>query len=166
MSDEKKPTSPAAPVAHSNTALADAVKYVSEQMLPSIIAASVAAANKGVAPAPRGPAANAPRAKCHECQQELSGCEGKHTMMVVYPTKYPQHADYFLGVMINGVQYLSNDESHRVLVPANCESTIQGIVATFEQNEQDMLVGRKAIRQSGRVTPHGSSVSPATQAWR
>lgn len=138
------------------------------QLVPAIAAATASAMQKGQTSAAPARAAS-PKAvqKCHECGQALTtGCGGKHVMMVVYPQRYPQHADYFPGVQINGVRYLSNNENHAVLVPANAESVISGIVATFEQNEQDMAVGRKAVRHSGTVSPHGTQVQPANQAWR
>lgn len=159
MSDDKnKP-------AVSADALAAAIKQVSEQMIPAAIAAAVAATSKPVVQAPPpGPKRDQ---KCTECKQSLlTGCEGKHARMVVYPQRYPQHADYFPGAIINGVKYLSNDEGHRILVPEAAVGTIEGIVAAFEQNEQDMAVGRKAVRHSGTISPHGSSVSQADKAWR
>ena len=168
MSDknEKTETKTAAPI--SDAAMAAAVKYVSEQMIPAAVAAAVSATTKqpthAIAPAPAR--AGSVLRKCHDCGQAETGCEGKHVQMVVYPTRYPQHADYFPGVIINGQRYLSNDSGHKVTVPANCEASILAIVAGFEQNEQDMATGRKAERHSGRVSPHGANVQPANQAWR
>lgn len=151
----------------SDAAMAAAVKFVSEQMIPAAVAAAVSATTKQAAPAPAPTRAGpVPQQKCHDCGQVRSGCEGKHVLLAVYPQRYPQHADYFPGVILNGVKYLSNNGSHKILVPANAESTILGVVAGFEQNEHEMANGRKAERHSGHVSPHGASVQPANQAWR
>lgn len=125
------------------------------------VAVTTAGASKG--PAQAAPPAPKSREKCSDCGQQKSGCEGKHIQMTVFPKSY---ADYFVGVVINGVKYLSNHENHKVTVPAACESTIQGIVNTFEKNEQELATGRKANRHSGQVGPNGVSVSQANAAWR
>lgn len=135
------------------------------QLVPAIAAATASAMQKGQTAAAVKPVFRAPQ-KCHECGQAVTGCEGKHKLMVVYPQRYPQHADYFPGVQINGIRYLSNNDHHQVLVPEAAESFIANTVAIFEQNEQDMAVGRKAVRHSGTVSPHGSNLQPANQAWR
>lgn len=160
MSDEK--TKPAI----SADALAAAIKQVSAELIPAAIAAAVAATSKPAAQAVPAAVADNRKAKCPECKQMLSGCQGKHVQMIVYPQRYPQHADYFPGVHLNGVKYLSNDETHLVLVPEAAATSIANIVSTFEQNEQDMAVGRKAVRHSGTVSPNGNSVTPADKAWR
>lgn len=162
MSDNSNKNAPAV----TDAAMAAAVKYVSEQMIPAAVAAAVAATTKS-APAPQAQARsvlNIPT--CTDCGQKVTGCEGKHSKMVVYPTNFPQFADYFVGVILNGVKYLSNDASHEVVVPTNCIGTINAIVAGYEKNEQEMAIGRKKEHSSGHVTPHGSSVQPAHQAWR
>lgn len=130
-------------------------------LIPTMIASAVQA-SKAAEPAPRG-AAPKQMPKCHECGQVLSGCEGKHIQMVVHPAQF---AEYFPGVIINGIKYLSNDSGHRITVPAACESTIMGIVAGFEKNEREISVGRKRDHHSGSVSPHGSSINPANAAWR
>jgi hypothetical protein len=163
MSDDKKPTAPAI----SADAMAAAIKMVSEQMIPAAVAAAVSAVSRQNQPAaaPARPS-NAAPARCSACGQQATACGGKHMEMVVFPLRYPQHAEYFMGVSINGIKYLSNDENHKVVVPENAAGSIKSIVQGFEQNEQDMAVGRKATRHSGSVSPHGNSVSPASQAWR
>ena len=156
MSDDKKP----APQEQLT------MKQVVEQLIPAAIAAAVSATNKQQpAPAAQARPVGAPQ-RCPECSQQRSACEGKHIEMVVYPTRYPEHADYFVGVMINGIKYLSNDDTHKVLVPENAAGAIKAIVQTFEQNEHDMATGRKAQRHSGVVSPHGAAVNQATAAWR
>lgn len=130
------------------------------ELIPTMIASAVQASKASDAPKA---VLNRPAQKCHDCGQALSGCEGKHILMVVHPTQF---AEYFPGAIINGVRYLSNDTSHRIVVPAACKSTIMGIVAGFEKNEREISVGRKRDHHSGSVSPHGSSINPAQAAWR
>lgn len=145
---------------------AAAVKEIAEQLIPAAVAAAVMATQKK--PEPERPRLQAPRAapRCHECGQQLTACEGKHVEMVVFPMRYPQHADFFPGVFLNGVRYLSNDQGHTVKVPAIAEGTIRAIVQGFETDEQARAVGRKAERHSGVVSPHGTAVTPANHGWR
>lgn len=146
--------------------LAAAIKQVAEQLIPAAIVAAVQATkaqNQPVAPQRLAPVA--PQ-RCHECGQQKTACEGKHLKMVVFPMRYPQHAEYFQGVFLNGVRYLSNDGSHEVTVPAIAEATIRNIVSGFETDEQARAVGRKAERHSGVVTPSGAATTQATQGWR
>lgn len=169
MNDSKKTEAIPAPSAKPkiDPTLAEAMRLVAEQMIPAAVAAAVAATSGGQRQAAPHVEAAPSKEKCHDCGQvRATGCKGEHVEMVVFPTRYPHHADYFRGVQLNGVTYLSNDAGHKVLVPANAESTIAGIVATFEQNEQDQAMGRKAERHSGTVSPHGNRVNPATAAWR
>jgi hypothetical protein len=155
MSDDKKP----APQEQLT------MKQVVEQLIPAAIAAAVSATQKQQ-PAPQAaPRVGAPQ-RCTACNQQLTACSGKHVEMVVYPTRYPEHADFFPGAIINGAKYLSNDENHKVLVPENAAGTIKQIVQAFEQNEHEMQAGRKAQRHSGVVTPHGAAVTQANAAWR
>ena len=131
------------------------------KLLPTLVASMVTAANANK-PAP-GPQAQLNKPKCHECGQVKTGCEGKHVLMAVTPRDF---ANYFPGVFINGVRYFSDHENQLIIVPASAESAILGILAGYEKNEKELATGRKAVRHSGHVSPHGSSVSPANQAWR
>ena len=143
----------------------DALRKVAMEIVPLAIAAALGA--KQPEPA-RATSFQTPRRgpECTECKQAVSACGGRHASMVVYPQRYPEHGQFFPGYILNGVTYLSNDESHEVLVPADCVSDINGAVQRFEQNEKDMSVGRKAQRQSGVVTPQGTSFKAADAAWR
>ena len=167
MSDKKVETKPEIAKSES-TILAEAVKLVAEQMIPAAVAAAVAATSQRQAaqvPAGRFPAA-VNHERCQDCGQIRTGCNGKHVLAVVYPLRYPMAADYFTGVVLNGVKYMSNNSSHKVLIPADAESSILNIVANFEQNEQDQALGRKAERSSGVVSPNGANFVPANSAWR
>jgi hypothetical protein len=155
MSDDKTVT-PEAPIT---------MKQVVD-LIPTLVAAAVTAGRTAAAPAAPARAAHVAPRMCSSCGQQLSGCEGKHVLMVVHPQRYPQHARFFPGAIINGVRYLSNDEGHKVLVPENCKSSILGLVHGYEENEQAMAVGRKAERLSGTVSPNGTRFTAATQGWR
>ena len=104
---------------------------------------------------------------CHVCRQDAdTGCGGEHEEMVVFPTRYPEHGKFFRGVILNGVTYLSNNESHKVLVPARAVPTIQQIVIAYEDNEQATRIGRRAERHSGSIGNSGTGFNPANSAWR
>jgi hypothetical protein len=157
------------PASNPNTAsdLEKAIKAVAEQMIPAAIAAAITA-TQGTRPAAQAAPVqpNGSNPQCSECGQKRSACGGKHVQMVVFPTRFPQFADYFPGVILNGVKYLSNDDSHTVTVPAIAESDVLNTVAGFERNEHEMANGRVAERHSGTVSPRGTSFSPANAAWR
>lgn len=142
------------------------VQQIVEQLIPAAIAAAVQSGRAASQPAQPQHRALQAAPRCQLCGQEKTACGGKHVEMAVFPQRYPQHADYFTGVQINGVRYLSNDGSHKILVPEISANEIAAIVSTFEENEQAMAVGRKATRHSGTVSPNGNSVQPATQGWR
>lgn len=80
---------------------------------------------------------------CQECGQAQKGCEGKHVMMTVYPVRYPEFSRFFPGVILNGKTYISNDETHQIIVPENCVANFTRIIQEFEDNERQMLIGRK-----------------------
>lgn len=143
-----------------------AIKAVAENMLPQAIAAAVHAASQNN-PRVASPPPAVRKTTCTECGQILeTGCKGKHVQMVVFPQRYPEHAEFFQGVFLNGRRYLSNDENHKVVVPEECVALFNQIIQTFEQNEQDQRVGRSHQHRSGTVSPNGSSFNPARAAWR
>jgi hypothetical protein len=166
MSDQKKPEQK--PEQLQGQSLQDVVKMFAENMIPAAVAAAVSAVSTQQAQGSRAPAPQAvrPAPRCPECGQPVTACSNKHISMVVYPTRYPQHAEYFPGAIINGVKYLSNNDSHSVTVPEVSYSDIKTIVSQFEQNEQEMAVGRIAERLSGTVSPRGTQTIQQTQAWR
>lgn len=102
-----------------------------------------------------------PRARCGVCGQvEATGCRSKHVEMVVYPVRRPEYADCFQGAFINGVKYLSDGPSSKVLVPEEAASTIQVIIDNYEENEVQTRNGRS--KQKNRPGP----VQPAVDGWR
>lgn len=112
------------------------------------------------------PAAPKPHRSCGDCGQALTACESKHTKMVVYPTRYPEFSRFFAGVTINGKTYLSNNENHLVLVPDACVSDITKIISTFEDNEREMLIGRKGGGRRSLGSQDGVRQTQPTQAFR
>lgn len=159
MSDHKKS-------AELDPSVRTAARMLAEELLPAAIAAALAA-QKQQAPERRVQLQAPSTEICHQCGQALrTGCEGKHEEMVVYPTRYPEHGEFFQGARINGVTYLSNDENHKVLVPANAVGGIMQLVQGFENNEQETRIGRKAERHSGVVGPSGARTTPQMKGWR
>ncbi len=143
--------------------MAAVMKGIAEQIIPAAVAAAVSAMGKQQASARASQAQPVRSPTCHECGQSVSACEGKHVKMVVMPQRYQE---YFPGAIINGVRYLSNDLSHEVLVPEAAVGGITHAVHVFETNEREIETGRVAEKQSGRVSPYGSSTINQTVAWR
>lgn len=136
-----------------------------QELLPFI--AALAQTKAPEAPRPQLHAAPPIRQTCHMCRQDaVTGCGGKHTEMVVYPTRYPEHGRFFRGVILNGVTYLSNNEGHKIVVPEPAANTIAQIVANYEDNEQATRIGRRAERHSGSIGQGGTGFTPANSAWR
>lgn len=107
------------------------------------------------------------KGECSTCHQMRSACEDKHTQMIVYPQRYPEFAEYFPGVIINGQKYLSNNEGHSVTVPACSVGDILKIVRDFEEGERINQMGRKKRHHSGVLSPNGAAVNPyAGQGFR
>lgn len=148
------------PVQQSTISMDDVIN----KLIPAVVAAQAQVARQPTQAA--APAARKSPVICQDCRQQKTACEGKHIQMVVYPTKYPQHADYFMGVFLNGVRYLSNSPSHKVTVPEIAEATILGIVAGYEEEEQAKAVGREKMAHSGRVSPFGNRTVQQNVAWR
>lgn len=136
---------------------------VNQMIVGGIVAYQNAIANRPAsAPGPNQEV----KEQCAICQQYTSACQGKHMRMVVYPTKYPEFAGYFMGVKINGVKYLSGNEMHHVDVPACAVSTIINLINDFEQNEKTIKIGRQKSHNSGSIGAKGTGVNRAVSAWR
>lgn len=78
--------------------------------------------------------------KCTECGQLTRACKGEHVKMVVYP-KDNSLEDWFMGVYVNGVRYISNHSSDEILVPKN--NDIASLISQWEQNETESRNGRR-----------------------
>lgn len=105
--------------------------------------------------------------QCNECKQrgpKGPPCEGQHTTMVVYPTRYPHFGKWFQGVIINGVRYLSHDRRQRILIPTAMVSGITKIITDFEDNEYAQAMGRTAEHDSGSLAEPGAGVTSVKEA--
>lgn len=124
---------------------------------------ALAVALKGTQPqAPQGTPRRDPGALCPTCGQGENACKKEHVKLVVYPSRYPEFGEFFQGVIINGVRYLSNNQDHEIEVPACAATEMSNIIRTFETNERETRVGRSKTHHSGSVhTP-----TPAQVGWR
>lgn len=161
----EKPQKPEVVQPKQETTMEAAIRAVANEIVPAAVLAAINASR------PQAPAAS-PRAhplhlqKCTECGQAVSGCHGKHTEIVVYPLRYEETAEFFPGVFINGVKYLSNDPGHKVVVPLEAANGILQTVQHYEQSEHEARAGRVKNHNSGRIGPNGASFNPANAAWR
>ncbi len=161
MSDAKKPEVTAAKPSEPN--IADLVRQTVEGLLPSLILAA-----QGGRPAVKeAPVPMGFRPRCVTCGQvEGTGCNGKHVEIAVYPNR-AETAEYFQGVSLNGVKYLSNDEGHKIPVPELGLDAIVSRIIAYEENEVATRNGRKKERKPGS-RPVGQGVGHATpnDGWR
>jgi hypothetical protein len=163
VSDAKKPEVTAAPVKSADVNIADLVRQTVEGLLPSLILAA-----QGGRPAVKeAPIPLGMRPRCVTCNQvEGTGCNGKHVEIAVYPSR-DEVSEYFQGVILNGVKYLSNDANHKIPVPELGLDAITSRIIAYEENEVATRNGRKKERRPGQ-RPVGSGVGHATPAdgWR
>jgi hypothetical protein len=136
------------------------IKRISEEMLSVSIA--TASAMRPAAPAPSGHQARDFGPKCGTCGQYETACQKKHVDFCAYPTNYPEFGEFFQGIMVNGVRYLSNGPGHTVKIPAVSEAEFANIIRTYEHNERESRVGRSKVHNSGSVF----NPQPANAAWR
>ena len=102
---------------------------------------------------------------CDICKQAKKACDGKHTLAVVYPQKYPEWAGFFPGVKINGVVYRSGNENHRIYIPTVAASTILNVVLAFENAEKNIHIKRKKKHDSGSIGASGKGARTANVSW-
>ncbi len=167
MSNEVKKPDAAKPAAAEGTANAALIAEITQAVMNATLPALAAALQSRQAPAalPTSVATGRGRdygPQCVVCGQYTSACHSKHVEISVYPTRYPEFGDVFQGVFINGVKYLSNDESHTIAVPEAAAPHIEQTIRTFEKNEREISHGRQASHNMGHI----SRPKPATQAWR
>lgn len=144
----------------------DEVKEFVQEAVKAAVVAGIAMN----APAPaKVPEAAQFVGECQTCHQKLLACRGKHRMAVVYP-KNPRYASPqrggWVGVVVNGVTYRSNDAFHQIPVPA--DSCPENLVATWEETEDTMSQGRTGGGHLAQVGKSQSFVNPfaGQQAWR
>lgn len=159
MAEEKKTEKPAEkPVAKvEKSEVAKAVQETISELLPALVGA-LGAANGQTTAAPVQAAAPVKNVStCPQCRQMVAACKGKHRAVCVLPSD-EDAAQWFQGVKINGVNYLSAYQGHLVTVPA--ESNIEYMVQEWQRNERELVRGRKRSRHSGSVGPNGGNVQP------
>lgn len=99
-----------------------------------------------------------PVERCGECMQDKKACKSKHRVIAVYP-KNQRWGRWFQGVMINGVRYLSDNQSHLITVPA--EADIEYMIYQWERNEERMVDGRDNTGiHLGTIGPNGRQINP------
>jgi hypothetical protein len=141
-------------------AIKSLVKGIAEEMLA--VSVATAQAMRPAAPQPQAEVLKGYGPVCNVCGQYLKACEGEHENICVYPVNYPEFGDFFQGVFINGVKYLSNNESHLIPVPKKAVTQFKSIIQTYESNERESRVGRSKQHNSGNIR----NPTPAQAAWR
>lgn len=156
MSNDKKMSVP--PEAPKVDPMASTIKDIISELLPAFAALTKQTPQPTV-PASRGPATfNV----CTVCQQNLAACGDKHADFVAFPVKYPEFGDFFQGLFVNGVKYISNDEAHSVKVPEACVPYLKQMIAQFEEQERIARTGRNKTHHSGSL----GRPTPAQIGWR
>lgn len=159
---EVKSAAPAKPAEKLSLSAEDLQKIIQDTAL------SVAMAVKNAGPQQVTPAPSDGRRGldygpvCTICRQPEKGCHKEHVDMVVFPTRYPEFGDFFRGVILNGVVYLSSDENQAIPVPKDAATWIAGTIRNFEQNERETQHGRSKTHHSGHVARPKS----AEVGWR
>lgn len=103
--------------------------------------------------------------KCSECLQLRLACRDKHRKIVVYP-RSAKNGQFFQGLFINGVRYLSNHSGHAIVVPENV--SVEHEIEKWEANEDALSQGRERQHNSGTISMGGGTAgfNPAAQGWR
>ena len=153
--DTKKPETDIAKL------VADITKSIMNESLPAM-----AAAMAGNKPASQ-PVMDTGRGRtygpvCTTCGQYVTGCNNEHENMAVYTVNYPEFGEFFQGVRLNGVNYLSNNENHPIPVPKAAATYITQIIKQFEHNERECRIGRQKTHNSGHI----ANPQAASAAWR
>lgn len=99
--------------------------------------------------------------KCQDCGQRVSACKRQHRKMVVFPSQY---GEWFQGVFVNGVRYLSSSPNHQIDVPA--EAPIENLMSNWEESERVLRTGRAASHNSGTLGGGGGGFNQASSGWR
>lgn len=176
MSDKKTETPKVAPTAQESRD-AELVKATAKAVSEEMLAVVYAMQSRPQAGAPESSASAAQKladqqelefrrsGACGECGQRKSGCRGEHELMSVYPKQFPQYADYFQGVFINGVRYLSNNAEHLIPVPKVAAGDIAHKIQQAENEEMIARTGRVKHHNSGDVSSP-RAFNPAANGFR
>lgn len=133
-------------------AIAEAIKSAMVEALPLAAAMATKVSKDHDQASEPEPVKAVSNDKCGTCRQMLRACQGKHKRLVVFPREYGQ---FFTGISINGIKYLSNNSQHQILVPEN--SNIEHILEKWESNERELSVGRQVQHNSGTLSANGAS---------
>lgn len=144
-------------------AVSEAARAAVQAMMPAV-AASIASAQPRQAPVSIDRAPHS-HPRCPACNQYQVACKGKHESLVVYPQN-DQFADWFDGIDINGVRYISPDRNTAIVVPADAAGVILKMVKDYEDNEMQTRMGRKRTRNSGDVTRGNPVTAAGVGGWR
>lgn len=168
-------------------AMREVSRSMAEEMGPIVMAAAAAAGKANAQPqlTAQGRPVYNPGPVCPVCKQFVKACGGvakltgtqtqadkdkanlvNHVKMVVYPTRYPEFADWFRGRGLNGVWYLSNNASHAIWVPRAAAGDFQHAIETFETNERETRMGRTKLHNSGSVNSPKTVGELGTEGWR
>lgn len=109
--------------------------------------------------------AQRPTQKCQECGQLEAACNKEHVKMVVTFTKYPQYAEFFVGIYLNGVRYLSNHPGHYVTVPKAAEGEFMYRLQQAEEEEVVVHTKRTRHHNTGSID-RPNQLNPVTDGFR
>lgn len=136
---------------------AAAAKAAVEALMPAIASAVLQGNKPG--PMVAGQVPRVPVIRCGTCGQDQRACKvNGHEKMVVYPARYPEFAEWFMGVYINGVRYLSDNASHLVTVPKDAVAGIKTHIQVWEDNERTTKLGKKRRHNTGSVDRPNTNV--------
>lgn len=142
-----------------------AIKEIAKEIGDQMMAVQLASQQMAKGPAPRLSKKNQV-GECGTCGQLNSACNNEHALMVVFPTRYPEFGKWFQGRRLNGVRYLSANQTHKIYVPKAAVGDIQKAIEGFEETERINLTGRKAEHDSGEIGPGSSGSREAHVGWR
>lgn len=142
-------------------AAAAAAKATVEALMPAMVAA-IRTKQENV-PQRQGDTVKRAPVVCSECRQQLGACKGRHREIIIW-THEQRFMDWFDGVDINGVNYISPNRNTPVVVPADAADEILSKVQVYERNEMDSRLGRKALHDSGTID--NPKRATAADGWR
>lgn len=155
MADDKKKGADQAAVD-----VGEIVKQTLETVLPAAIAAAAQASKPAQAAAgPVNPYARQflDPTRCDKCGQLLVACKNEHRMAVLWPDD-EEAAQWYDGVIINGVRYKSPYPGVPVVVPKAFDG--EHITQVYTKNERELRRGKTRTRMSGAIGPSGTNVTP------
>ncbi len=147
--------------------LDDKIEKIVGSVINGLLPGLVAAIRSPVQTAKNVVRARRETERCLDCQQLKVACQGKHTKMICFPTRYSETGDYFRGCGLNGIWYLSNNENHYVIIPAEAEADFARQIRTYEEREVSSKNSRKGSWDFGVIGQGGKAKmpNPAKVGW-